>query len=167
MAMNSPHNGSSWGGDGGGRGRGASRCYVTLKAPLVELAYPLTCAVCVAELYTRRFYLCMSVYVTPPVCLLRPCFLLLPPSGPSYSCDGACRRRLGHIRALFGQARPVSLRRFRWGHFLFLISPFQKNNLIVVSRYWQYSWRFDDERQITADVQSKRLTDIHANLKFC
>lgn len=25
-------------------------------------------------------------------------------SGPSDSCDGACRRGLGHIRALFGQA---------------------------------------------------------------
>lgn len=43
-------------------------------------------------------------------------------------------------------------------------APFRKNNLIVVSWFWQHSWRFEDERQITADVQSKHLTDIHVNL---
>lgn len=42
-----------------------------------------------------------------------------PTSGPSYSCDGTCWRGLGHIRALFGQAWPVSLCCFWWGHFLF------------------------------------------------
>ena len=66
MAMDSPHNGSSWGGDvgerggwggrrGRGTGRGASRCYVTLRAiaslrqaaPLLEFEYLLTCATCV------------------------------------------------------------------------------------------------------------------------
>lgn len=48
---------------------------------------------------------------------------LFPLAGPSHSCDGACRRRLGHIGALFGQTRPMSLFCFWWAHLLLFLSP--------------------------------------------
>lgn len=82
MAMNSPHNGSSWGRCGrrgrctGGRGtgRGASRCYVTLRVSQPSASCPICgicisidlCSVCGIAGYQKvlSFYLCMKVCIT-------------------------------------------------------------------------------------------------------
>lgn len=89
MAMNSPHNGSSWGWCerkrrcGGGRcrgtGRGASRCYVTLKTGQPSASRPTCgicisidlCSVCGSAVYQKflPLYLCMNVYVTFCLCI--------------------------------------------------------------------------------------------------
>lgn len=69
-----------------------------------------------------HFVICISIARAPCVVVLRiqifdqficaqtvygafePMFFSAAPSGPSHSCDGACRRGLGHTGALFGQA---------------------------------------------------------------
>lgn len=45
------------GGDGGGRGRGASRCYVTLKAPTCGISISIDlCGVCGGAVYQKVLF---------------------------------------------------------------------------------------------------------------
>lgn len=78
--------------------------------------------VTVTQHYRPHFSICISIAKAPCVVVLRiqilnqficaqtvygaiePMLFSVPPSGPSNSCDGACRRGLGHAGALFGQA---------------------------------------------------------------
>lgn len=86
---------------------------------------------CVVVLYIKRFSQFLCAWMCMLLSVKTGLVLSFPPTGPSYSCHGACWRGLGHIRALFGQAWPMSLCCFWWGPFLFL-SPLQ-NSLILVS----------------------------------
>lgn len=148
--MNTPHNGSSWGwcwrkrscGErrDGDTCRGTSRGYVILRASQAAFSklpclWNMFTRVCVLAQFTQRFsnflmyeYAC-ACFFSIDVSF----FSYFSATGPSYPCDGACRRGLGHIRALFGQAWPVPLCCFRWGHFLFSTSPLE-NTFIVMAR---------------------------------
>ena len=161
------------GGDGGGRGGGASRCYVTLKAGQPSAGLPTCgisisidlCSVCGGAVYKKGFICAWMCMLLLPFIYwdLGFFFFFLPQVLRTHVMVrvGGGWDTLEHYLdkhdpcrcAAFGEVTSYSP-----------VSPFSENNLIVVSWYWQHLRRFEDEKQITSDVQSKHLTDVHVNL---